>query len=107
MEDDPQTVENCVGQLGLASQFWLGGGGGSSFFTAATGWTCDFSRRGRSPADHHVGQAEEGVKLMPVFGQSPIPHFPMPENILQDMEGGFHERPHRGLGFSSRRRNFK
>jgi hypothetical protein len=55
MEDDLQAVENCVGQLGLASQFWFGGKGWSLFFTSSTGWTCDFSRRGRAPADHHIG----------------------------------------------------
>ena len=79
MEDGPQAAENCVGQLGLASQFWVGGGGWSPFFTASTGLARDFSRRGRPPADHHIGQAEERVKLMSVFGQSATPHFPMPE----------------------------
>src|SRR5674476_1645603 len=93
MEAGPQAAENCVGQLGLASQFWFGGEGWSPFFTFSTDWEHAFSHRGRAPADHHVGQAEERVKLMSVFSQSPIPHFPMPENILQDMEGVFHERP--------------
>ena len=79
IEEDPQAVGNCVGQLGLASQFWFDGEGGLPFFTFSTGWARGFSRRGRARADHHVGQAEERVKLMSVFGQSAIPHFPMPE----------------------------
>src|ERR1019366_9260767 len=43
---------------------------------------------------------------MPVLGQSSIPHFPMPENILQDMEGVFHECPHRGFGLLDRFEGF-
>src|SRR5882672_2826749 len=38
-----------------------------------------FSRRERACADHHVGQPKQRVELMAVFGQSPIPHFPMAE----------------------------
>ncbi len=36
---------------------------------------------------------------MPILGQSSIPHFPMPEYILQNVEGVFYERSHRGSGF--------
>ena len=57
-----------------------------------------FSGRGGASADHHVGQAKECVELMPVPGQSPIPHFPMPENIFHDVERMFNERPHRVFG---------
>jgi hypothetical protein len=52
-----------------------------------------FSGRGLAPSNDEVGQPEERVELVPVFGQSPIAHFPMPENILEDVEGMRHERP--------------
>ena len=38
-----------------------------------------FSRRRRAASDDHAGQSEQAVKLLPVLGQPPIPHFPMPE----------------------------
>src|ERR1017187_1209490 len=63
MKEDLQAAENCVGQLGLASQFWFCGGGWSSFFTSSTGWTCDFSPRGRSPADHRIWRARRAWKV--------------------------------------------
>lgn len=35
---------------------------------------------------------------MPVLGQPPIPHLPMPKEILDDVERMLHERSHRGFG---------
>ena len=35
---------------------------------------------------------------MPVFGQPAIAHFPMPENILEEVEGMFDERSDGGFG---------
>src|SRR5438445_13597018 len=75
-----------VRRLGLASRFWFGGGVWPPFFTASTGLIDGFSRRGGSSSDHHIGESKERVELMPVLGQSPIPHLPMAENILQNVE---------------------
>jgi hypothetical protein len=58
-----------------------------------------FSGRGGSAADHHVGQSKERVKLMPILGQSAIPHFPMPKQILHDVKRMFHKRSHGRFGF--------
>src|SRR5213594_283432 len=79
MEDSPKAEENYGGQLGFASPFRLGCEGGSPFFTSSTGLTCDFSRRGGSSSDHHIGESEERVELMPVLGEPSIPHLPMAE----------------------------
>jgi hypothetical protein len=64
------------------------------------------SCRGGSAADHHVGQSEEGVELMPVLGQSPIPHLAVAEDVFDDVEGMFHERPHGGFGLLHRLARF-
>jgi hypothetical protein len=37
MEEDSQTAEICVRQLGFAGRFWFGGGLGPLFFNASTG----------------------------------------------------------------------
>ena len=77
MEDDSKASDNGDWQLGLVGQFWFGGGGWSACFTSSARLARDFSRRGRSRADHHIGQCEERVELMAVLGQSSIPRFPM------------------------------
>jgi hypothetical protein len=46
-------------------------------------------RRDRARADHHVGQSEERVELVPVFRPSTVARFPMPEKVLNDVEGVF------------------
>ena len=51
----------------------------TAVFTALTGWIHVISARGGSAADAQVGQSKQRVKLMPVFGQAPIPHFPVAE----------------------------
>ena len=106
MEDTPQSVENCVGQSGLAGWFWFGCGVWPPFFNSPTGRARDFSRRGRARADHHVGQSEQRVGLMPVLGQSAIAHFPVAENVLEDVEGMFDGRPDGGFGFLQRLERF-
>ena len=95
----PAAAENCGGPLGFAGQFRLGRGGWPPFFTFAAGLTCGFSRRGLPRADDHVGQAEERVELMTVFGQPSIAHLPVSKNVFDDVEGMFDEGSHRGFGF--------
>lgn len=56
---------------------WLRGW--AAFFTSSRGLIHDSSRRGGSPADHHVGESEERVQLIPVLGQSATPHFQVTE----------------------------
>src|SRR6185437_15759265 len=74
---------SCLGFNSLAFIVFLSGGDGSS-------------------ANHHVGQPKQRVELMPVLGKPSIPHFSMAENILYDVEGMLHERPHGGFGFLRR-----
>ena len=88
-----------MGRLGVAGQFWFGGGVGPLFSLLDQVWSMVLSRRGGSSSDHHVGQAKERMEVMPVLGQSSIPHFPMPENILHDVERMFHKRSPGGFGF--------
>jgi hypothetical protein len=100
MEADPPVAEIGLRQLGAAERFWFAGGLGPPFFTAATGkirWLPVFSGRGNAASDHHIGQSKERVELMPVLGQTLIPHFPMAEQVLHAVEGMFHKRPLRRL----------
>jgi len=48
-------------------------------------------RFGPSGSDDQVGQPEECVELMAVFGQPPVARFPMQKNILEDVKGVLHE----------------
>ena len=75
---------------------------GGYFRVLSTGWIHGFSRRGPPCPDHHVGQTKERAELMPVLRQPSMPHLPAPEDVLQDVEGMFHERPHAGLGLLTR-----
>jgi hypothetical protein len=91
-------VESGGWILQFASQF-RGGREWIFIFSLLLSGRAGFSRRGLTHSDNQVGQAEERVELMPVFGQAAIAHFPVAEEVLEDMKGMFDKGSHRGFGF--------
>ena len=55
--------------------------------------------RGLPGCDHEIAQSEEDLQLVVVFGQTPVAGLPVPEEVLDDMEGVLDEGPYGGLGF--------
>ena len=43
--------------------------------------------------EHAVAQAEEDLDLVVALGQTPGARFPVPEQVLEEMEGVLHKRP--------------
>lgn len=95
----PQRGNNVIGGLGWPGRFPFGRGGWPLVFTSATGLIRGFSPRDRAGADHHVGQSKQRVEVMPVFGQPPVTHLAVAEDVFDDVEGMLDEGSHRGFGF--------